>query len=70
MKTNYWRNAPGLGSKHNISRTPERNIVRDVSKKPWKSAKMTVDDLAIVVGFSSIVPEELLYSRSGSSKPD
>ena len=81
-ETNSVRNKPGRGHKCKISRTLERKIVRDVSTNPWTSAKMIVADLTssgvdvsrnaglfIVVGFRALVPEEPLYSKSGTSQP-
>ena len=81
-ETNSVRNKPWRGRKRKISKTLERKIIRDVSKKPQTSAKMTVADLELmfqgtqlwglffVVGFRVIVPEEPLYSKSGTSLPD
>uniref|UniRef100_A0A3Q4B3R2 Transposase Tc1-like domain-containing protein n=1 Tax=Mola mola TaxID=94237 RepID=A0A3Q4B3R2_MOLML len=45
-ETNSLRNKPGCGRNRNMSRTLERKVVRDVSKKPHTSAKMIIADLA------------------------
>ncbi|KAJ3599196.1 hypothetical protein NHX12_033159 [Muraenolepis orangiensis] len=57
-ETNSVRNKPGRGRKRKISRTLERKIARDVSKKPRTSAKIIVADLAssgVVVSRNTVV---------------